>query len=99
MKNNNLKKSNLNNFREFIDDCDDIELLESASMVLKEQIEIYSLSRRLKELQDNLHNGKKAAFFFFVSSLSEDEIVYAAEKTNGKLKRIEEMKKKTTTQV
>jgi len=89
-----VKKSNLSNFRDLIDECEDMDMLESAQLVLTDLLEINKIKNKLLTLEKNISLGKRAPFYFFASSLSEDEVVYAAEKVNGKIRRIRERMEK-----
>jgi hypothetical protein len=71
-----------------IDTYDDKEVLDVGYQLLSEVMEINSLKSRLKTLEDNLTEGKKAMFYFFVAGLSEDEVVYAAERIKGRINRL-----------
>lgn len=82
------KVSNLDDFRNMIDTYDDKEVLDIGYQLLSEVMEINSLKSRLKTLEENLTEGKKAMFYFFVAGLSEDEVVYAAERIKGRINRI-----------
>lgn len=82
----------LEDFREMIDSCEDQEILESGQELLREMITISELERKLKELNAGLTNGGKAIFYFFAEELDEDEVVFAAERISGRLKRIERKK-------
>jgi hypothetical protein len=82
----------LEEFREMIDSCDDQSVLESGQTLLREMIAIYELERKLKSLNDSLTDGGKAIFYFFAEELDEDEVVFAAERISGRLKRIERKK-------
>jgi len=85
---NSKKVSNLDDFRSMIDTYDDKEVLDVGYQLLSEVMEINSLKSRLKTLEDNLTEGKKAMFYFFVAGLSEDEVVYAAERIKGRINRL-----------
>ncbi len=78
----------LNEFREMIDKTEDESLLDVSYQLVKEMMEINKLKYRLNELESGLTDGGKACFYFFASDLDEDELVFAAERISGKLKRI-----------
>lgn len=88
------KKSQLDEFRNMIDNCDDKESLDAAYQLLSELLEINTLKYKLEKLESGLTNGKKAMFYFFTSGLTEDEIVYATERVKGKTSRLLEKEKK-----
>lgn len=88
----------LDDFREMIDKTDDVSILESGQTLLREMIEISALKERLSNLEAGLTDGGKAIFYFFAEELDEDEIVFAAERLTGKLRRVkraEDQKKET----
>jgi len=86
--------SQLDEFRNMVDTCDDKEALDAAYQLLSELLEINSLKYKLEKLESGLTNGKKAMFYFFTSGLTEDEIVYATERVKGKTNRLLEKEKK-----
>jgi len=88
------KKSQLDEFRDMVDGCDDKEALEAAQQLLKDILRINAIKFELSNLESGLTTGKKAMFYFFTSGLTEDEIVFAAERTKGKLNRVGESEKK-----
>jgi len=81
--------SRLDEFRDMIDSVKDKTVLESGQQLLREIIEVNSLKLKLKSLEDNLTNDGKAIFYFFAMDLDEDEVVFAAERISGKIKRID----------
>ena len=82
----------LEDFREMIDSCSDEKVLESGQQLLREMIEIRNLQMKLDELNSGLTNGGKAIFYFFAEELNEDEVVFAAERISGRIKRLERKK-------
>ena len=84
----------LNDFREMIDKADDKAVLESGQTLLREMMEIASLKRRLLGLEEGLTDGGKAIFYFFAEELDEDEIVFAAERITGRIRRLEKLEVK-----
>lgn len=81
--------SKLNEFRDMIDKITDLETAEAGKALLRDLMEINSLRERETELKSNLLNDGKAIFYFFAEELNEDEIVFAAERMSGKIKRLE----------
>ena len=79
----------LEDFRDMIDGVHDPQVLESGQILLREMMEINSLRRRLEDLEGNIAEGGKAIFYFFAEELDEDEIVFAAERISGRIKRIQ----------
>jgi len=84
----------LNDFREMIDGTDDKTVLESGQTLLREMIEIVSLKERLASLEAGLTDGGKAIFYFFAEELNEDEIVFAAERITGRIRRLDKKEEK-----
>ena len=80
--------SKLNEFREMIDKADDIKVLESGQELLRDMIFLSDLKRKVEELESNLTSGGKAIFYFFAEELDEDEVVFAAERISGRIKRL-----------
>ena len=81
--------SRLDEFRNMIDVIEDKQVLESGQALLKDMIAIASLKRRAKELEEALVEDGKAIFYFFAEELDEDEILFAAERISGRLKRLD----------
>ena len=80
--------SKLNEFREMIDKADDIKVLESGQELLRDMMTLSNLKSKIEELESNLTSGGKAIFYFFAEELDEDEIVFAAERISGRIKRL-----------
>ncbi|MAG27315.1 hypothetical protein CMI47_17415 [Candidatus Pacearchaeota archaeon] len=78
----------LDDFREMIDGVDDASVLESGQTLLREMIQINEMKIKLEQLESELTNGGKAIFYFFAEELNEDEIVFAAERISGRIKRL-----------
>ena len=79
----------LDDFREMIDGIKDPKVLESGQILLREMMEINKIKNRLNEIESGLTAGGKAIFYFFAEELDEDEILYAAERINGRIQRIQ----------
>lgn len=87
-------KSQLDEFRNMIDNCDDKEALDSAYQLLSELLEINNIKSKLETLESGLANDKKAMFYFFAAGLTGDELPYAAERVKGKTNRLLEKAKR-----
>lgn len=81
--------SKLNEFRSMIDDTNDKAVLEAGRELLRDMMELASLKDRIKDIEENLTSGGKAIFYFFAEELDEDEIVFAAERISGRIKRLD----------
>jgi len=89
----------LDEFRTMIDKTDDQKVLESGQELLRDMINLSALRKKVTELEEGLTDGGKAIFYFFAEELDEDEIVFAAERISGRIKRLDrkaakELKKK-----
>ena len=80
--------SRLNEFRDMVDKIDDRKVLESGQELLREMITLSAMKKKIQEIEEGLTSGGKAIFYFFAEELDEDEIVFAAERISGKLKRM-----------
>ena len=80
--------SRLNEFRGMVDKIDDRKVLESGQELLREMITLNAMKKKIQEIEEGLTSGGKAIFYFFAEELDEDEIVFAAERISGKLKRM-----------
>ena len=88
----------LDEFRTMIDKTDDPKVLESGQELLRDMINLSALRRKVVELEEGLTNGGKAIFYFFAEELDEDEIVFAAERISGRIKRLERKAEKEAKQ-
>jgi hypothetical protein len=86
-----IKMPRLDDFREMIDGVDDSSVLESGQTLLREMIQINEMKIKLEQLESELTDGGKAIFYFFAEELDEDEIVFAAERISGRIKRLERL--------
>lgn len=84
--------SRLNEFRDMVDKIDDRKVLESGQELLREMIALNTMKKKIQDIEKGLTSGGKAIFYFFAEELDEDEIVFAAERISGKLKRMPEEK-------
>ena len=78
----------LEDFRNMIDGIDDELLLEAGLQLTRDMITHIKLTEQLNKLEESFTDGQKAIFYFFADSLDEDEIVFAAERISGRLKRL-----------
>jgi hypothetical protein len=81
--------ASLNKFREMIDDSDDRAMMQSASDLLRDLLSVQRKKREIEELEAGMMDGAKGLFYFLAQSLCEEEIVYAAERVQGKLTRMQ----------
>ena len=81
--------SKLNEFRDMIDQISDLETAKAGKALLDDLMEIFAIREREAELKDGLLDGGKAMFYFFAEELDKDEVVFAAERMSGKIKRLE----------
>jgi hypothetical protein len=79
----------LDEFRTMIDKTDDQKVLESGQELLRDMINLSALRQKVAELEGGLTDGGKAIFYFFAEELDEDEIVFAAERISGRIKRLD----------
>jgi len=79
----------LDEFRTMIDKTDDPKVLESGQELLRDMISLSALKQKVAEIEEGLTDGGKAIFYFFAEELNEDEIVFAAERISGRIKRLD----------
>lgn len=79
----------LEDFRKMIDDIDDTSLLEAGLSLTRDMIKFHQMKKELQRIEDSFTDGQKAIFYFFADALDEDEIVFAAERISGRIKRLE----------
>jgi len=90
--------SKLDEFRTMIDKTDDTKVLESGQELLRDMINLSALKQKVAELESGLTEGGKAIFYFFAEELNEDEVVFAAERISGRIKRLERKAEKEARQ-
>ena len=76
--------TSLKEFTEMINDISDENLLDVAEGLLKDIVEIENLKERAKMLEDNLHKGERAAFWFLAMGLDRDEVDLATNTVTGR---------------
>lgn len=79
----------LDEFRTMIDKTDDTKVLESGQELLRDMITLAALRQKVAEIETGLTDGGKAIFYFFAEELDEDEVVFAAERISGRIKRLD----------
>jgi len=79
----------LDDFREMIDGIDDELLLEAGLALTRDMIRYNEMKREMAKIEESFTEGQKAIFYFFADSLDEDEIVFAAERISGRMKRLQ----------
>ena len=84
--------SKLNEFREMIDEIDDLSVLRSGQELLRDMMALRELKDKVEEIERGLTDGGKAIFYFFAEELDEDEVVFAAERISGRIKRVDVLK-------
>ena len=84
----------LDEFRAMIDSTDDVKVLESGQELLRDMIDLAALKAKVAEIEKGLTDGGKAIFYFFAEELDEDEVVFAAERVSGRIKRLNRKVKK-----
>lgn len=78
----------LDEFRDLVDRFDDPEILNQGLSLVRDLMEINNLKNKVSKLESSLTEEGRAIFYFFASSLDEDELVFAAERISGRLKRM-----------
>jgi hypothetical protein len=79
-----MSATSLNEFREMINDINDEHLLEVAEGLLKDIITIENMKERIEMLEDGLHKGDRAAFWFFAMGLDREEVDVATNTVIGR---------------
>jgi hypothetical protein len=84
----------LDEFRDLVDRFDDPEILNQGLSLVRDLIEINEMRNKISKLESSLTQEGRAIFYFFASSLDEDELIFAAERISGRLKRMTPTEKK-----
>ncbi len=80
--------SKLKEFKDMIEDIEDIEVLNSAYLVVSEVLRIIDMKQRISMLEKDLTSDGKAMFYYFAMGLDNEEVPYVAENINGKIRRL-----------
>jgi hypothetical protein len=83
----------LEEFRTMVDKIDDKDLLDGGLLLVRNMIKLNNLKKEIKELESGLTNNQGAIFYFFAEELDEDELVFAAERISGRIKRLSKTEK------
>ena len=81
--------SKLNEFRDMVDNIQDKEVLESGRDLIRDMMEISKLQSQIENLKNGLTDGGRAMFYFFAMDLTDEELVYGAERIVGRIRRID----------
>jgi len=79
-----MASTSLNDFRDMINDINDEHLLEVAEGLLKDIITIENMKEKIEMLEDGLHKGDRAAFWFFAMGLDRDGVDIATNTVIGR---------------
>ena len=86
--------SRLNEFRDMIDKLEDLESLRAGKALLDDLMMINKINEQKRKIEETLLEGGKAMFYFFAEELDEDELIFAAERMSGKIKRVSDREEK-----
>jgi hypothetical protein len=71
-------------FAEMVNEITDPDILNAAEELMNDMAKINNMKQKIQMIEDELHKGKRAVFYFFTLSLSEDEISGAAQTVKGR---------------
>ncbi len=74
----------LNKFTEIVYKMTDPELLEAAEGLMNDLAMINNMKQKIEMMEETLHAGKRAAFYFFTLNLDSDEIAMATQTVRGR---------------
>ena len=77
-------------FAEMINEVTDLEILDVAEGLMNDLATINNMKQRIEMMESKLHEGDRAAFYFFTLSLSPDEIAAAASTVKGRKRVVTE---------
>jgi hypothetical protein len=83
-----------NKFAELVNSISDLEVLDAAEGLMNDLATMNNMRQRLEMMEEELHAGKRAVFYFFTLNLSEDEISGAAQTVKGRKRMVTEKIKK-----
>ena len=88
--------SQLSDFQDLVNDIRDEELLTVAEGLLRDMVEIQNNKERNEMLEEGLHKGDRAAFWFFAMGLDREQVDLATNTVIGRRRFLvnkEELKK------
>lgn len=77
-------------FAEMINEVNDLEILTVAEGLMNDLAAINNMKQKIEMMEAKLHEGDRAAFYFFTLSLSEDEIAAATSTVKGRKRVVTE---------
>lgn len=77
-------------FAEMINEVNDLEMLNVAESLMNDMATINNMRQKIEMLEEKLHEGDRAAFYFFTLSLSPDEIAAATSTVKGRKRVVTE---------
>ena len=84
----------LKEFHSIMKKIDNMEELSTISDLLDKIMHINKIRNELDKLEGELTQGRNAMFYFFAMKLDEQEVVFAKEKINSRIKYLKKKKAK-----
>jgi len=84
----------LEEFRELVGDIDDDEMLGVAQSLLEDMIKIHDMKEKIEVLEDGLHKGDRAAFWFFAMQLEREQVDMATNMILGRKRILHDLEEK-----
>lgn len=81
-------------FSELVSSMKDDAMLEVADGLLKDMAEVIRMKQRIEKIESSYIEGKRAAFYFFTLSLSDEEIAFASQNVKGRRRVLAEKAKR-----
>lgn len=84
----------LKEFHSIMKKIENMEELSTISELLDKIMYINKIKNELEKLETELTQGKNAMFYFFAMKLDEQEVVFAKEKVNSRIKYLKRKESK-----
>lgn len=84
----------LKEFHSIMKKIENMEELSTISELLDKIMYINKIKNELEKLETELTQGKNAMFYFFAMKLNEQEVVFAKEKVNSRIKYLKRKESK-----
>ncbi len=84
----------LKEFHSIMKKIDNMEELSTICDLLDKIMHINKIKNELEKLETELTQGKNAMFYFFAMKLDEQEVVFAKEKVNSRIKYLKKKEAK-----
>lgn len=80
----------LNELKEIIDETTDSDILDAAEQVVGAMHEIHKMKQQIEKMEESMCEGSQAMFYFFASSLIDEDLSWALQHVKGRKRFLKE---------